>query len=132
MTSEEMTATTAELDNLKRRVDDVNRRNAALAKKYGGDEKFVRTHKLALRTPPPLTTSNIQMFDMLIRVKNATDEMVLDNHNVLGNIEYFRKKVRGQVSGSCRDEGLTPTKDQLFGIADYIANEYVDEIGKAA
>lgn len=127
MTSAEMVTSMEELDDLRRRMDELNRGDAALAKKYDGDEKFVRAHKRVLRTPPPLTTSPIALFHILDRVKEQADETVLSNHNVLGNTPYFQSTVRRLFKGSCANEGIRPSKDQLFGIADYIASEYIDE-----
>lgn len=132
MTSAEMAEAMEELDDLGRRADELNRRDAALAKKYGGDEKFVRAHKRALRTPPPITESPISLFHILDRVKEQADETVFANHNLLGNTAYFQREVRKLFKGSCAAEGLTPTKDQIFGVADYIANEYINENGRAA
>lgn len=132
MTSTEMVTSMEELDELRQQMDELNRRNAALAKKYGGDEKFVRAHKRAMRTPPPLTTSPVLLFQVLSRVKAETDETVLSNHNLLGNTAYFQQTVRRLFKGSCVAEGLTPTKDQVFGMADYIASEYIDESRKTA
>lgn len=132
MTSADMVTSMEELDDLRHRMDELNRRDAQLAKKYGGDEKFVRAHKRAMRTPPPLTTSPVLLFHILDRVKAETDETVLSNHNLLGNTAFFQRTVRGLFKNSCVAEGLKPTKDQVFGIADYIANEYIDESRKAA
>lgn len=132
MTSAQMVTTMDELDELRQRMDELNRRDASLAKKYAGDAKFVRAHKRALRTPPPLTDSPVKLFHILDRVKDEADETVLSNHNLLGNAPYFQRTVRKLLNRSCADEGIKPTKDQLFGLADYIASEYIDESGKAA
>ena len=72
------------------------------------------------------------LFHILDRVKAETDETVLSNHNLLGNTAFFQRTVRSLFKNSCVAEGLKPTKDQVFGIADYIANEYIDESRKAA
>lgn len=132
MTSADMKVSMEELDDLRRRMDELNRRDAALAKKYGGDAKFVRAHKRAMRTPPPLTTSPLHLFHILDRVKGEADDTVLSNHNLLGNVSFFQKTVRTMLNKSCSDEGIRPTKDQLFGLADYIASEYIDERREAA
>lgn len=132
MTSTEMVASIGELDDLKRRVDELNRKDSALAKKYGGDSKFVRAHKRAMRTPPPLTKSPVVLSHILNRVKAEADETVLANHNLLGNAPYFQREVRKLFKCSCDAEGISPTIDQLLGLADYIAGEYIDENGKAA
>lgn len=132
MTSAEMVLTMEGLDDLRRCMEVLNRRDTALARKYAGDEKFVRAHKRVMRTPPPLTTSPVVLSHVLGSVKAKTDEKVLANHNLLGNAAYFKQTVRRLFKESCADEGLKPTKDQILGIADYIAGEYIDEGRKAA
>ena len=73
MTSADMATSIKELDRLRSKMEELNRRNNILAKKYDGDEKFARAHKRALRTPPPLTESQTALFSVLSSVKaNAT------------------------------------------------------------
>ena len=132
MTTSDMVASMSELDELKRQVDELNRRDAALAKRYGGDEKFARAHKRAMRTPPPLTTSPSKLHAILGRVKNDADALVFANSGVLGNRPYFMRKVEGMLADSCERAGLDYTAAQVKGIADYIATEYMDERDKAA
>ena len=132
MTSADMVSSMEELDDLRRKMDELNRRDAQLAKKYGGDAKFARAHKKALRTPPPLTTSPTVLFSILDRVKGQADQTVMGNHNLLGNRSYFEQSVRRMLVQSCKTEGIKFTAPQVRGIADFIAGEYIDEGGKAA
>lgn len=132
MTSADMVSSMEELDDLRHKMDELNRRDAQLAKKYGGDVKFARAHKRAMRTPPPLTTSPTVLFSILDRVKDAADQTVLGNHNLLGNRSYFEQSVRRMLVQSCKTEGIKFTAPQVRGIADFIAGEYIDEGGKAA
>lgn len=132
MTTSDMVASMAELDELKKKMDELNRRDQALAKKYGGDAKFARAHKRAMRTPPPLTSSPAQLHVILGRVKDDADALVFTNRGVLGNRQFFMRKVEGMLAGSCDQAGLDYTVAQVKGIADYIATEYMDERGKAA
>lgn len=132
MTSAEMVERTRELDRLRAKMDDLNRRDAALAKKYGGDEKFARAHKRALRTPPPLTTSATTMFSILSNVKEEVDADVMNNHNILGNAAIFTKKVLRLVLGACRHVGVKCSASQVKSVAGYISKEYIDERGRAA
>lgn len=132
MTTSDMVASMAELDELRKKMDELNRRDQALAKKYGGDEKFARAHKRALRTPPPLTTSPAKLHVILGRVKDDADALVLANRGILGNRPFFLRKVEGMLVDSCDRSGLDYTPAQIRGIADYIAIEYIDERGMAA
>ena len=132
MTSAEMIASTRELDELRRKVEELNRKDVQLAKKYNGDVKFARAHKKALRTPPPLTTKQTVLFCVLDRVKDEADQTVMDNHNLLGNPSYFERSMQKMLLASCRQEGLQPSADQVRGMAAFIAGEYIEERNKAA
>ena len=132
MATSDMVASMAELDELKKKMDELNRRDQALAKKYGSDEKFARAHKRAMRTPPPLTTSPSELHLVLGRVKDGADALIFANRGVLGNRNFFMRKVEGMLADSCDRAGLDYTPSQIRGIADYIAIEYIDERGKAA
>lgn len=132
MTSADMAESVKELDSLRGKMEDLNRRNAALAKKYGGDEKFARAHKQAMRTPPPLTTSPTTMFSILSSVKQGADEAVMSNRNMLGNAPYFAKQVRRLVAVACKDVGVKYSLVQVKSVAEYISKEYIDERGRAA
>lgn len=132
MTSADMAESVKELDSLRGKMEDLNRRNAALAKKYGGDEKFARAHKQAMRTPPPLTTSPTTMFSILSSVKQGADEAVMSNRNMLGNAPYFAKQVRRLVAVACKDAGVKYSLVQVKSVAECISKEYIDERGRAA
>ena len=132
MTSAEMMESTRELDCLRAKMDDLNRRDAALAKKYGGDQKFARAHKRAMRTPPPLTSSPATMFSILSDVKEGVDADVMSNHNILGNAAIFVRKVLRLVVGACKHAGVAYSAGQVRSVAGYISKEYIDERGRAA
>lgn len=132
MASADMVESTKELDSLRAKMNDLNRRNAALAKKYDGDEKFARVHKQAMRTPPPLTTSPATMFGILSSVKREVDEAVMNNRNVLGNAAFFARQVLRLVVGACKDAGVKYNAVQVKSVADCVSREYVDERGRAA
>ena len=85
-----------------------------------------------MRTPPPLPTSPPVLFRILDRVKDAADQTVLGNHNLLGNRSYNERSVRRMLVQSSKTEGIKFTAPQVRGIADFIAGEYIDEGGKAA
>lgn len=132
MTSAEMMESTRELDCLRAKMDDLNRRDAALAKKYGGDQKFARAHKRAMRTPPPLTSSPATMFSILSDVKEGVDADVMSNHNILGNAAIFVRKVLRLVVSACKHAGVAYSAGQVRSVAGYISKEYIDERGRAA
>lgn len=132
MTNADMVESIEELDKLRAKIDEINRKNQTLAAKYDGDEKYVRVHKRVLRTPPPMTNSPIILFNVLRALKAKLDADVLANHNILDNKGYFVKTVGKSLSQSCKAEGIDCKASQIKALADYIAKEYIEEKGKAA
>ena len=132
MTTDDMVASIDELKSLKKRMDELNRRDEQLAKKYDGDTKFMRVHKKALRTPPPLTTSPAKLFVVLSRVKGAVDDEVMHNEHVLDNQPLFTKKVRQLVLVSCDTSRVEGAMDTVDRVADDISHEYFEEKRKVS
>lgn len=132
MTSADMTNSIIELDKLRKEIDELNRKDQTLAKKYAGDEKYVRVHKRVLRTPTPLVDSPVVLFNVLYNLKQHLDADVIANHNVLGNREYFVKSITKQLATTCKAEHVDYKAPQIKELASFIANEYIDESNKAA
>lgn len=132
MTAEQMTLSIDEYRDLKKRLAAYCQGEALLAKKYGDDPKFVRAHKRAQRTPPPITDSPVKLVGILTGVKAAADALVGRNVNVLGNVPYFLKQVEAMLADACDNQGVDYDIDQITSLARFIAGQYEDEKGKAA
>lgn len=132
MTSSQMSGSIKELNELLEKMDALNRKDQALAKKYGGDEKYARLHKKAFRTPPPLTDSQPVLHSVLSSLKGQVDADVMANHSVLGNRDYFLKSITRQLAASCKQQDIKYNAAQIKALAGYIADEYINERGKAA
>jgi type I restriction enzyme R subunit len=132
MTTDDMVASIEELKRLKAEMDELNRRNEQLAKKYGGDMKFMRVHKKAMRTPPPLTTSPAKLFTILSKVKAGTDGELMHNEHLLDNEGFFKRTVRRLVLISCDNAGVDGAMDTIDRVAGDISREYFEEKRKAS
>lgn len=132
LTTDEMVVYIKELEELKRRIDELNSKDARLCKKYNGDAKFLRAHKFVLRTPPPLIGNEITLHQVLLSVKRSVDDDVFRNESVLDNRDYFESEVRRVVLAACKQAGITPKADQVRIVAAMIASEYEDERKKAS
>ena len=126
MTSADMATSIKELDRLRSEIEEINRENNSLAKKYGGDEKFARAHKRALRTPPPLTESKTALFSVLSSVKANADSTVMSNHNILDNEGFLKKSMARLMAQACKANGIAYTVEQVASIAGYLAKEYIN------
>jgi type I restriction enzyme, R subunit len=132
MTTDDMVASIEELKRLKAEMDELNRRNEQLAKKYGGDMKFMRVHKKAMRTPPPLTTSPAKLFTILSKVKADADGELMHNEHLLDNEGFFKRTVRRLVLISCDNAGVDGAMDTIDRVAGDISREYFEEKRKAS
>lgn len=132
MTSDEMAVSIDEYRTLKKRISEYRRREALLAKKYDDDPKFVRAHKKAERTPPPITTSASKLVGILTGVKSDADALMARNANILGNPPYFLKQVESMLANACDNQGVDYDIDQVVSLACFIAGQYEEEKGKAA
>ncbi|MBQ9067675.1 MAG: hypothetical protein IJ131_01245, partial [Eggerthellaceae bacterium] len=132
MTTDELRQAIVDLDRLRAAVEEHNRKDMLQAKKYGGDAKFLRVHKRTLRTPPPLTSSPTQLFDVLSQVKHDADEKLIANYQLLGNEAYFKQEMQRVVVSSCKHAGLPYTAEQVSNLASAIASEYFNERKRAS
>lgn len=132
MTSEEMATSIKDLKEIRSKLIDYNERDRRLAETYGGDAKFVRVHKRALRTPPPLTNSPSTLHGVLLAVKNKIDDMISANYELLGNPQIMVKRVGSFLASSCRTQSVGYKADQIKSLSSIIVGEYETEKGRAA
>ncbi len=126
LTSDEMKSMMDELDNLRKRAEKHNKADEMLAAKYGGDAKYMRTHKRIMSNPPPIG-DQITVFRILLNVKGLTDDKISHNESILDNQPYFMKELRPLIKGACREQNITISRPQLDFIDDCISKEYFTE-----
>jgi len=80
-----------ELESLLDRAKVLNRQNALLAAKYGGDVKFARIHKSLRKKSSNL--DDLKIFALLDNVRVSLNEVVKSNNNILGNQNYFEATI---------------------------------------
>ena len=70
LTSDEMKDMMTELDDIGKRAEKHNHADQMLAEKYGGDVKYMRTHKRIMGNPPPIG-DEVTVHSILMDVKEA-------------------------------------------------------------
>lgn len=125
------------MDDVMKRIREINRRNNMLKKKYADDEKFVRVHKRILEenekransTPiqrPIISSSERVIAEELSKVKASIDALVYLNINVLANESSFNQDVLAAVSRKLVQLGIeAPLEDRKY-IRNHIAAEYMN------
>ena len=126
LTSDEMTDLMDELDNLRKRAEKHNHKDALLAAKYGGDVKFMRTHKRIMGNPPPIA-DEITVHRILMSVKEQADEKIAHNQNVLDNQAFFTRTLQPFIIAACKRENTKVNMQQVKFIDSCISQEYFTE-----
>lgn len=127
ITTGEMTDLIGEIEELKRQADELNRKNALLTGRYGGDEKYMRIHKEMMSDAKPVTSSERQLFEILSAAKRAIDAMVSSNAAALDQPSVFKRALGPKVIQAFRNDDITLTGQQVSTTVTRLYNEYSDE-----
>lgn len=126
LTSDEMKKMTEELDTLRKKAEKHNHADQMLAAKYGGDVKFMRTHKRIMGTPPPIADA-MTVHKILMFVKEKADDQIAHNESVLDNEAFFIKSLQPYIISACRQEGTKVSMPQVKFIDTCLSQEYFAE-----
>lgn len=126
LTADEMKKMTEELDALRKRVEQHNHADQMLAAKYGGDAKFMRTHKRIMGTPPPIADA-ITVHKILMFVKTKADDQIAHNESILDNEAFFMRSLQPLIVMACKQEGTKVSMTQVKFIDTCLSQEYFAE-----
>lgn len=126
LTSDEMKDLMDELETLKKKVEKKNLEDQMLTDKYGGDVKFMRTHKRIMSNPPPIADAPT-VHKILMFVKEQADGLISHNEDILDNQPYFIKSLQPFIITACKNEKTTVNLQQVKFIDTCISQEYFAE-----
>ena len=136
---------TKALDDVIKRLQDLQRRNNALLNKYKGDAKFARVHKRIReenkqrrekKQKPMLSFLDDEVMVILKIIKEDIDGKVYDRNDILKKDAYFAQTVMQVISDSFKQVTFIDSKgNETFkpGIEDYrfiqskIAQQYINQ-----
>ena len=124
------------MEEVMKKIREINRRNNILKKKYKGDERFVRIHKRIdeenqHREKPIISKQEFEIAESLQRMKQGIDNAIFLNFNILSNEEHFRRDILSLVGRQLLDLSIkSDLKDRKF-IHNLIANEYLNQYNQA-
>lgn len=124
------------MDEVMRKIREINRRNNMLKRKYADDEKFVRIHKRIQeenekrktgepKKKPLISESETVIAMELAKVKAAIDELIYLNVNVMSNENAFNQDVLSAVSKKLISLGIEASLDDRKFIRNQISSEYL-------
>lgn len=128
---------TSALDDIIKRLQDIQKRNNILLKRYKGDEKFARVHKRIREEnkerekngkKPMLALLDEEIMVVLNMIKEDIDGKVYDRNNILKKDAYFGRTVMAVISGSINGiVDLEPNPEDYKFIQQRISQQYINQ-----
>ena len=128
---------TKALDEIIKRLQDLQKRNTVLMKKYKGDEKFVRIHKRIREEnkerekkglKPIFTQHDEDLVSILSTIKNDLDAKVYDRNDILKKDAYFNRTVMALINGCLYQyPEIKPEMEDYKFIQSRISQQYINQ-----
>lgn len=128
---------TSALDDIIKRLQDIQKRNNILLKRYKGDEKFARVHKRIREEnkerekngrKPMLALLDEEIMVVLNMIKEDIDGKVYDRNNILKKDAYFGRTVMAVISRSINGTvDLKPNPEDYKFIQQRISQQYINQ-----
>lgn len=125
-----------ELDEVLKKLEDIQRINSALLKKYNGDTKFVRVHKrvreenkkrISIGKQPIISEYDENIKNALCTIKEEIDQKVYDRNDILKKDTYFEQTVMVQINSGLDKLGLENTRDDRLFIQSRLTAQYLNQ-----
>ena len=123
--AEDINEGTKILEGIYSRIAELNRKDSLLAQKYNNDVKYVRLHKEFMRQG--LSKNEQQVFDILMGIKNDTDEKLLNSDILNNNESFFEGYIQQQVVLKFRDADIRLNPEVAKLVKNAIVKEYTNE-----
>ena len=121
------------MDEVMKKIREINRRNNLLKKKYEGDERFVRIHKRIEETNrqrverPLISAEEYEIAENLSKMKQDIDHRLFLNIHMLDNEESFKDDVLAIIGKELRSMHIrADLKDRKY-INNLITTEYLQQ-----
>ena len=125
-----------ELDEILKKLNELQQRNSALLKKYNGDAKFARVHKRireenqirkASHEEPIVSEFDMQIMNVLLSIKQNIDQKVYDRNDILKKDAYFEQTVMTQIKEGMDKFGIMNRRSDRQFIQSRIARQYINQ-----
>lgn len=122
------------LDEIVKKLNELQRKNKALAKKYNDDAKFARIHKRIreeneIRKKENKTviisTYEDDIKGMLFSIKLDIDNKVYDRNDILKKDAYFEQTVMSEITNGMKKLGYVGSREDRTFIQQRISREYL-------
>ncbi|OCW92330.1 deoxyribonuclease HsdR [Macellibacteroides sp. HH-ZS] len=128
---------TKALDDIIKRLQDIQKRNDALLKKYKGDKKFARVHKrirdvnnerVAKGQKPMFSFLDDEIMTILNIIKEDIDNKVYDRNDILRKDTYFSRTVMSLINDCLfHFPQIQPEMEDYKFIQTKISQQYINQ-----
>ena len=117
-------------------MDELQKKNNVLLRKYNGDAKFARVHKRireenlarkATNKQPIVSEYDASIMDVLKSIKSDIDQKVYDRNDILKKDAYFEQTVMTQIKLGIDRLGIASARDDRKFIQSRITKQYLDQ-----
>lgn len=124
------------LDEVLKKLAELQKRNYALLKKYRGDAKFARVHKRIREENEQRKVSHkkpiVSMFDesimgILFAIKSNIDQKVYDRNDILKKDAYFEQTVMTQIKECMKKISIDSDREDRIFIQSRITKQYLNQ-----
>ena len=125
-----------ELDEILKKLNELQRKNKVLLSKYNNDSKFARVHKRIKEEneerkkqgkKPILSNYDTDILNLLTKIKNDIDRKVYDRDDILKKDAYFEQTVMQIISISFDDMSFTSERADRQFIQMRVAKQYLNQ-----
>lgn len=124
------------LDEVLKKLAELQKRNNALLKKYNGDAKFARVHKRiheeneqrkAKNQKPIVSLYDEAIMGVLLSIKADIDQKVYDRNDILKKDAYFEQTVMMQIKEGMKKLKFESEREDRIFIQSRITRQYLSQ-----
>ena len=124
------------LDEVLKRLAELQKRNSTLLKKYHGDVKFARVHKRiheenearkVAKKQPIVSEYDEQIMETLLSIKADVDQKVYDRNDILRKDAYFEQTVMTLIQTWMKKFNFTTEREDRVFIQSRITRQYLSQ-----
>lgn len=124
------------LDEVLKKLTELQKKNTVLLRKYKGDAKFARVHKrireenehrISQGKNPLVSTYDESIMDVLLAIKEDIDQKVYDRNDILKKDAYFEQTVMTQIRLGMDKLGVNSAREDRVFIQSRIARQYLNQ-----
>jgi type I restriction enzyme R subunit len=122
------------LDEILKKLKELQKKNTVLLYKYRGDVKFARVHKriqeenvTRKKKEPIISKYDDQVMNVLLYVKEVVDQKVYDRNDILKKDAYFERTVMVETKSSLDRLNISSSRSDREFIQKRIAKQYLSQ-----